>query len=177
MKNLLLLVVPLLLSIGCAANRAQHNLERGVAANKEIKQAFFVKAWTLNRALFTEARQKWIGKAAERILSDANANGGKVDVKVAMEVIATLNQEIGQDEAVITESFAYLAYLLISGERADGFFGNVDNYLQSKKPLWKHLQKSPEDVESNAANDVARWKPLIKDIEKMMPGRPPQGSQ
>ena len=161
-------VILLICLSGCqAASRAQYSLSKGMKVNIDVRTAFFVKAWGLNRALITEAREKWVGQAANSILE--KAQDGKIETSQAMEVIAKINQDIGQDEAVISESFAYLAFLLVAGERADQYLNQVDGFLESKKPIWNHLLSDSHDTAKDILEEVKRWKPLIRDIESMIP--------
>lgn len=154
--------------VGCnAAQKAQFSLERGSVIHVDVRTAFFIKAWGLNRALITEARHKWIGEAANEILD--NSADGKLEKQIAMDILAKLNRDIGQDEAIVSESFAYLAFLLIAGERADQYLNQVDTYLESQKPIWKHLSKSGQENTRDVLDEIRRWKPLISDIEKMIP--------
>jgi len=154
---------------GCSgAKKAQLSLERGTKVHLDVRTAFFVKAWGLNRALITEARHKWIGRAADSVLNNTDSNGLIKREKV-LEIIAILNRDIGQDEAVVSESFAYLAFLLIAGERADQYLAQVDSYLESKKPIWQHLSRRSRDTGKEIISEIEAWKPLIQDIEKLVP--------
>ena len=57
----------LVLLAGCqGASRAQDSLAAGMKINAEVRQAFFIKAFTLNRAIITESRQKWINEAKKQ---------------------------------------------------------------------------------------------------------------
>jgi len=153
---------------GCSgARKAQLSLDRGTKAHLDVRTAFFVKAWGLNRALITEARHKWIGEAASAILE--NSKDGLIERQKVLEILATLNNDIGKDEAVVSESFAYLAFLLIAGERADQYLTQVDSYLESKKPIWQHLSRRSRETGKDIINEIEAWKPLIKDIEKLVP--------
>jgi len=166
MKHFIMIIICLFLC-GCnGASKAQISLERGLSAHMDVRTAFFIKSWGLNRALITEARHKWIGRAANSVLESVDENGLIKREKV-LDILATLNQDIGQDEAIVSESFAYLAFLLIAGERADQYLSQVDSYLESKKPIWKHLSKSSRDSTSGILREIEAWKPLIKDIEKI----------
>jgi len=164
----ILFFLALLVLAGCsAADRAQLSLEQGTRINVDVRTAFFVKSWGLNRALITEAREKWIGEAANAILD--RSVDGKLDRNDAMEILAKLNHDIGQDEAVVSESFAYLAFLLIAGERADQYLGQVDTFLESQKPIWMHLSEEGKEVTPELLREIEMWRPLIRDIEKMIP--------
>ena len=153
---------------GCSyADKAQISLERGQQAHLDVRTAFFVKSWGLNRALITEARHKWISKAAETILQ--KSNNGLIDRQSAMDILAQLNHDIGEDEAVVSESFAYLAFLLIAGERADQYLSQVDSYLESQKPVWRYFSGQTRQTTKDFIQEIEAWKPLIKDIQKLTP--------
>ena len=175
-RLILAVMILVFLLAGCqGATRAHYSLEKGMRANLDVRTAFFVKAWGLNRALITEAREKWIGEAANDILD--GSQDGKIETSRAMEVLAKLNQDIGQDEAVISESFAYLAFLLVAGERADQYLHQADGFLESRKPIWNHLSQDSYETTHDILDEVRRWKPLIQDIEKMIPKSLAQSSQ
>lgn len=169
MRKLILLSMLLGCVIGCnAAQKAQFSLERGSKIHMDVRTAFFVKSWTLNRALITEARHKWIGEAANAILEKSQENN-TLTRQEAIEILGKLNQDIGQDEAVVSESFAYLAYLLIAGERADQYLSQVDGYLESQKPIWKLLSRGGKETVEDVLDELDAWKPLIRDIRKVIP--------
>jgi len=113
------------------------------------------------------SNRKWIAEAANAVLD--NSTDGKLDTQKAIDVLGKLNHDIGQDEAVVSESFAYLAFLLIAGERADQYLNQVDSYLESQKPIWMHLSGSGRGSARDVLDEIRRWKPLITDIEKMIP--------
>jgi len=149
---------------GCqGANRAQVSLAAGMNTNSEVRQALFVKSWTLNRALITESRQKWINDAEKQIAA------GNLSVEEAAKILVDLNRNMGLDESVTSENFAYLTYLLVTGERADQYLGQVDMYLESKKPIWKHLFKHGRKTGEELVDEVEAWGPLIRDIGNVIP--------
>ena len=164
MKNIFLLLL-IFTTSGCnASGRAQESLDAGMRLGIDVRTAFFIKAWTLNRALITEARRKWIGDAANAILEKSKDEF--ISTKEVMQILGKLNQDIGQDEAIVTESFAYLAFLLVAGERADQYLGQVDIYLESQKPIWKFLSKHGRETATDALKELKAWKPLIKNIDQ-----------
>lgn len=149
---------------GCqGANRAQKSLTAGMSVNAEVRQALFIKSWTLNRALITESRQKWVGEAEKQIAA------GNLTIEEASKILIELSRNIGLDESTTSENFAYLTYLLVAGERADQYFGQVDQYLESKKPVWKHLLKSGRETGEEIVEEVEAWKPLIRNIRNVIP--------
>ena len=153
-----------ILLTGCqGANRAQVSLAAGMSTNAEVRQALFVKSWTLNRALITESRQKWISEAEKQIAA------GNLSVEEAAKILVELNRNIGLDESVTSENFAYLTYLLVAGERADQYLGQVDQYLESKKPIWKHLLKHGRKTGEELVEEVEAWGPLIGNIRNVIP--------
>lgn len=153
-----------MLLTGCqGANRAQISLAEGNKVNSEVRQAFFIKSWTMNRALITEAREKWVAKAEKQIFT------GNLTTEEAVQILVELNKNIGLDEAVTSENFAYLTYLLVAGERADQYFGQVDQYLEARKPIWKHLFRHGRTTTTEIVEEIEVWKPIIKNIGDVIP--------
>ncbi len=153
-----------MLFTGCqGANRAQVSLAAGNKANSEVRQAFFIKSWTLNRALITEAREKWVSKAEKQMAT------GNLTVEEAAQILIELNKNIGLDEAVTSENFAYLTYLLVAGERADQYFGQVDQYLEARKPIWKHLFRHGRTTTTEIVEEIEAWKPILENIRDVIP--------
>ena len=111
------------LLVGCqGANRAQDSLAAGMKINAEVRQAFFIKSWGLNRALITESRRGWFNEAEKQITA------GDLSAEEITKILVKLNDNIGKDEAVVSENFAYLSYLLITGERADQYLAQADTH-------------------------------------------------
>lgn len=162
--TLMFVAFSIMLLTGCqGAQRAQMSLVVGVSTNTEVRQALFVKSWTLNRALITEAREKWMAKAAKQITI------GDLTESQLAQILVELNKNIGLDEATTSENFAYLSYLLVAGERADQYLGQVDQYLEARKPIWKHLSKHGRTTTSEIVEEIEAWKPLIRDIKNVIP--------
>lgn len=159
----------LLLMVGCGrgANSAQISLERGSKAAYDVRTAFFIKAWGLNRALITESRQKYIAQVSVDLLK--NSKDGQINYEMAEAMIKTLGRDMGMDEAVTSENFAYLAYLLMSGERADQYLGQVDMYLESRRPIWEHLSKQARENTEDITDEIELWTPLISNLKKIWP--------
>lgn len=152
------------LLVGCqGATRAQISLAAGMSTNAAVSQAFFVKSWTLNRALITESRQKWINEAEKQIAI------GNLSAEETTKILVELNRNIGLDEAVTSENFAYLTYLLIASERADQYLGQVDQYLEAQKPIWKHLFRHGRTTITEIVEEIEAWKPIIGNIRKVIP--------
>ncbi len=152
---------------GRGANKAQISLDRGMNSGGDVRTAFFVKSWGLNRALITEARQKWVSQASIAILEAAQ--NGTIESGRAREIVSKLEEELGKDEAVTSENFAYLAFLLMAGERSDQYLGQVDMYLESRKPIWKHLLRQSRENLEDIADELKAWEPLIKNLKNILP--------
>lgn len=167
MKKIILFT--LLLITGCSTGykHAQLSLDAAEAHNTDVRMAFFTKAWGLNRALITESRAKWLALAANKILKSRQQDG-QVNGEAVAEVLTTLDNEIGADEAVTTENFAYLTYLLVAGERTDQYLANVDFYLESRKPIWMVLFKDARETVSDGADEATKWKALIGEINSIL---------
>jgi len=166
MKKLFILCLFL---TGCATSPkiAQEALSKGQRANSQIDQAFFIKGWSLNRALSTESREKWIAQTQLNLLRAA-ANG-TVAVSDVDKLIDNLNSQLGQDEVVLSENFAYLSFLLSSSEVAQGYLDVTDFFIESSKPMLEHLLKSGKDDLNETANEVASWGSLIGNIKDKLP--------
>lgn len=165
MKRRIVCVGFLVMSLfGCqGANRAQISLAAGMNTSAAVSQALFIKSWSLNRALITESRQKWINEAGKQIAT------GVLTAKETAKVLAELNRNIGLDEAVTSENFAYLTYLLVAHERANQYLGQVDSYLEAQKPIWKHLFKHGRKTGEEVVEEIEAWKPLIGSIRNVIP--------
>lgn len=164
-------LVSVILVVGCgqSSKMARQAYDSGTQQNGQVRAAMFTKAWGLNRALITEARRKWLNEAEIEILKAGQA--GTISPDRACEIVAKFESELGKDEAVSTENFAYLAYLLVLGDRGDEMLGNVDFYLESQKPIWQQFSASARGGARDAISEIDSWKPLIKDIEKALPAQ------
>jgi len=151
---------------GCSASKAQISLDKGMEHNTQTKQALFIKAWGLNRALNNESRQKWLARATIDVLK--HSQDGQISAEEAESILSNLEEEMGRDEIVISKNFAYLIFLLINGERVDQYFIQVDYYLEKNKSIWYHLYQilfpKPKIVEKN--KELENWEQLIGDNNK-----------
>ncbi|KKK84730.1 hypothetical protein LCGC14_2780370, partial [marine sediment metagenome] len=144
-----------ILFVGCqGASRAQDSLATGMSVNAAVSQAFFVKSWTLNRALITESRQRWISEAEKQIAT------GNLSAEEAAKILVDLNNNIGLDEAITSENFAYLTYLLVPNERANQYFAQADIFMEARKPVWKHLFKASRQTGGEILEEIEAWQPL-----------------
>lgn len=174
MKTLRIVIVCLGLSAmlfasGCGQSTkvARQSYDRGTEVNEQVRNAFFAKAWGLNRALITESRKKWVNEATIAIL-DAAAEG-KIGTDRAREITAKLEMELGTDETVASQNFAYLAFLLTLGERADAELGNVDTFIESQRPIWQLGGQTARNTEADVKNELKAWEPLVGDIKNILP--------
>lgn len=158
-----------LFMVGCATSPkiAQEALTKGQRANQQVTQAFFLKGWGLNRALSTEAREKWIAQTQLNLLRAA-ANGS-VSIADADKLIENLNSQLGQDEIVLSSNFAYLSFLLQSSETAQGYLDVVDFFVESSKPMVEHLLKSGKEDLQDTVDEVTSWGAIISDIKDRVP--------
>jgi len=169
-KNIICcMAVCLLLVVGCgrSINVAEDSLSRYVKVNDEVRTALFVKAWGLNRAAITESRQK-LTKTAELALVES-AQDGKVDASIARNVVSNLETELGKDEVVSSENFAYLSFLMVAGERADSLGGNVEFYLESQKPIWKQLSSEAKHGVDSIVAEFDAWGKIISSLKSLLP--------
>jgi hypothetical protein len=163
----ILTAVILIGGCGQSSKIARQAYDRGTEQESQIRAAMFTKAWGLNRALITEARQKWLDEAKIEIFKAGQA--GTISPDKAVEIVAKFETELGKDEAVSSENFAYLAYMLVLADRTDEMLGNVDFYLESQKPIWQQFSAEAKGSARDAMSEIESWKPLIKDIEKALP--------
>jgi hypothetical protein len=165
----LVALVCLLILTGCGQSNkaARQAYDRGTDVNEQVRQAFFVKSWGLNRALITEARRKWVNEATIGML-EAVAEG-KIDAKRAREIVSKLETDLGEDETIASQNFAYLAFLLTLGERADAELGNVDFYLEAQRPIWSTGSETVRGTAADVAAEIKAWEPLVKDLRAVLP--------
>ena len=158
-----------LFMVGCATSPkiAQEALTKGQRANQQVTQAFFIKGWGLNRALITEARQKWVYETQLNLLRAA-ANG-TVAVGDVDKFIETLNNNLGQDEIVTSSNFAYLSFLLNSSETASAYLDIVDFFIESSKPTIGHLLKSGKENINETTEELASWGTIIGNLKDQVP--------
>lgn len=150
---------------GCGASKAQVSLNKGIEHNAQIKQTLLVQAWGLNRALNNESRQKWIGRARIDVLKCSQE--GRITIEEAESILCNLGKEIGLDEIIVSKNFAYLAFLLINGERADQYLSQVDYYLEKNKSIWYHLYQILFQKSDTIKNDkeLEKWQQLMGDMD------------
>jgi hypothetical protein len=159
----------LLVSMGCGQSMkvARESFDRGTDVNEQVRSAFFAKAWGLNRALITESRKKWINEATLSIL-DAAAEG-QIGTDRAREIVSQLETELGTDEVAASQNFAYLAFLLTLGERADAELGNVDFFIESQRPIWSSGSETARNTARDMEAEIKAWEPLVRDIRSILP--------
>lgn len=165
-KMITCLICCFVLGCGVSQKTAQQSYDKGTSANDSVRSAFFVKGWGLNKALITESRQKFLAQAQLEVAK--NSPDGKVDMAKVEEVLRKFESELGQDEVVTSENFAYLSFLMLMGERADNMLDNVDIFVESKKPIWKHLSETTRIGIADVEKEYEAWKPLIRDMAKYL---------
>jgi len=167
MKKLLILFCLVLPSCATSPKIAQQALDKGQKANQQITQAFYIKSFGLNRALITESREKWIARSQLEILK-ASTNGALTYDQVS-ESIENLNKNLGQDEVVSSENFAYLSFLLQSSEIIGEYFSIVDYFVESSEPTIEHLLKTGKENAQDTLDEIDSWAPLINNIKNHIP--------
>lgn len=158
-----------LFMVGCATSPkiAQEALTKGQRANSQITQAFFIKGWGLNRALITEARQKWVYQTQLELLR-ASANGS-VPIADVDKLVTNLGEQLGLDEVTTSENFAYLSFLLSSSETASAYLDVVDFFIEAEKPMITHLLKSGKEDVNDTVDEVTSWSQIIGNIKDKIP--------
>lgn len=152
-STIALFLIVTITGCGGSAQMAQNALDRSSDANAQVRDALFVKAWGMNRALVTESREKFLAQAK---LGLAN---GSMTPEAALDF---LSEQLKLDEVTVSSNFAYLAMLQVAGERADQAAAVADTYIESTKPIWKHLLGSARDGIEQVRNEYNVWEPLIE---------------
>lgn len=153
---------------GCSSSQrvAQEGFDKGTRGENNVRDAFFAKGWGLNRSLITESRLKFLAQAQVAMLKARHGADGVVGLNDMETILKDFERELGEDEVVTSENFAYLAFLMEMGERADDYLSNVDIFLEAKKPIWKRLSSSSREGTKNVAEEYKAWEPLIRNLKK-----------
>lgn len=165
-----LVAVCALSSGGCASFRlAQESLAAGQDSHLEIRTAFFVKAWGMNRALSTESRRGYVAEAKLAILESSGGINGTVDSATAMQALDALASELAEDEIAISENFAYIALLAVIGERADSYLDQAYGFIEAQKPIWMRGEQARAAV-AEVGTEIEAWAVLVGDaIDRLRP--------
>lgn len=154
---------------GCSQSwkDAKYAFDRGTKHSDDVSTALFVKGWGMNRALITESRSKWVKEAQLKMMRAKEA--GLVTQEKVEEIINFLDSEIGKDEAVTSQNFAYLSYCLVQHERAQQMLGNVDFKLESDKPIFLSASEQARASAEDAKSEIDLWVPLIGSLSTSIP--------
>lgn len=167
--SIAILIIGLVTFCGCGQSwkTAITAFDRGTATSDSVSTAYFVKAWGLNRALITESRQKWVKECQLRLMRAEKES--KLDLAKMEETLAFLESEIGKDEAVVSQNFAYLSYLLVMHERSQQMLGNVDFKLEADKPILLSASEQAREGIADAQAEIKLWEPLIGSLGQTIP--------
>lgn len=144
---------------GGSAQMAQNSLDKSSDLNGQVRDAYFVKAWGLNRALATESREKNVAQAKLKVAK------GELDADKALDF---LSEAMRKDETVLTSNFGFLSMLQVAGERADQAADVADSYIEASKPMWKHIFGSARDGIKQVRNEYKAWEPIIGDAKNFI---------
>ena len=153
--------VAMAMSVGCAqsAKLAQHSFDRGMEAQRGVRDALFVKGWGMTRIAGQEANNKEVALAKVDLLR------AQLDKTFSPEkseaILDKLGGRIAANEPLTSKSFAWLAFLMQQGERADQMLGNVDFYLESQHPILQQVSGQVPGVMDDAKQAFESWKVVL----------------
>ncbi len=151
-------VIPL---SGCnqAPKLAQHSFDRGMQVQRDVRESLFVKAWGMNRIAGAEANGKAAANAKLALLR-AQLNG-TFSPEVSESIIDELADRVARNEPLTTKGFAWLAFLMQQGEKADAMMGNVDFYLQSQHGIIEQISDQIPGTVEDMERSFGKWKDLL----------------
>ena len=151
----------LVISSGCAQGPklAQRSFDRGMQAQRDVRGSLFVKAWGMNRIAGAEANGKAVANAKVALLR-AQLNG-TFSPEVSERIIEELASRVAHNEPLTTKGFAWLAFLMQQGERADAMMGNVDFYLQSQHSIIEQISDQVPGTVEDMEQAYGKWKDLL----------------
>lgn len=154
-------IVVMLASTGChqGPKLAQHSFDRGMQAQRDVRESLFVKAWGMNRIAGAEANGKAAAEAKVALLR-AQLDG-TFSPEVSEKIIEELADRIAHNEPLTTKGFAFLAFLMQQGELADAMLGNVDFYLQSQHGIIEQLSDQVPGTVDDMERAYGKWKDLL----------------
>jgi len=159
--RMLIVMSVALASVGCSqsAKLAQRSFDRSMQVQRDVRKSLFVKAWGMNRIAGAEANGKALAQSKVALLR-AQLNG-KFSPEVSEKIIEELADRVARNEPLTTKGFAWLAFLMQQGERADAMMGNVDFYLQSQHGIIEQLSDQLPGTAEDIASEFGRWKELL----------------
>lgn len=153
--------VALAMSAGCAQSPklAQRSFDRGTNVQRGVRDALFVKGWGMTRIAGQEANGKELALAKVDLLR-AQLDGTLTPQK-SEEILDKLGNRVAANEPLVSKSFAWLAFLMQQGERADAMLGNVDYYLESQHPIWQQMSEQVPGAADDAKQAYESWKDVL----------------
>jgi len=148
-------------SAGCSqsAKLAQRSFDRSMEVQRGVRKSLFIKAWGMNRIAGAEANGKAAANAKVELLrSQLN---GQFSPEVSERIIDELADRVARNEPLTTKGFAWLAFLMQQGERADAMMGNVDFYIQSQHGIIEQLSDQIPGTVDDMERSFGRWKDLL----------------
>ncbi len=150
-----------LAATGCnqAPKLAQFSFDRGMQVQRDVRESLFAKAWGMNRIAGAEAN----GKAAANAKVDLLRTqlNGTFSPEVSEAIIDELADRIARNEPLTTKGFAWLAFLMQQGEKADAMMGNVDFYLQSQHGIIEQISDQVPGTVDDMEASFGKWKELL----------------
>ena len=155
-------MVAMAASAGCmkqSPKLAQHSFDRGMGAQRGVRDALFVKGWGMTRIAGQEANGKELAMAKVALLR-AQLDGSFSPQK-SEEILDKLGDRVAANEPLVSKSFAWLAFLMQQGERADQMLGNVDFFLESQRPIWQQMSEQAPGAMDDAKQAYESWKGVL----------------
>jgi len=161
MRMLIAIVAVAFAATGCSqsAKLAQRSFDRSMQTQRDVRKSLFVKAWGMNRIAGAEANGKALAQSKVALLR-AQLDG-KFSPEVSEKIIEELADKVARNEPLTTKGFAWLAFLMQQGERADAMMGNVDFYIQSQHGIIEQLSDQLPGSVDDVAAQFSRWKELL----------------
>lgn len=150
-----------LVTTGChqAPKLAQHSFDRGMQVQRDVRESLFAKAWGMNRIAGAEANGKAAANAKVALLR-AQLNG-TFSPEVSERIIDELADRVARNEPLTTKGFAWLAFLMQQGEKADAMMGNVDFYLQSQHGIIEQISDQVPGTVEDMEAAYGKWRDLL----------------
>jgi len=149
-------------SAGCmkqSPKLAQHSFDRGMDAQRGVRNALFVKGWGMTRIAGQEANNKEVALAKVDLLRSQLDKTFSPEKSEA--ILDRLGGRIAANEPLVSKSFAWLAFLMQQGERADTMLGNVDFYLESQHPIWQQVSEQVPGAMDDAKQAFESWRGVL----------------
>lgn len=160
-RLIVMIVAAALASAGCSqsAKLAQRSFDRSMEVQRGVRKSLFIKAWGMNRIAGAEANGKAAAEAKVELLR-AQLDG-RFSPEVSERIIDELADRVARNEPLTTKGFAWLAFLMQQGERADAMMGNVDFYIQSQRSIIEQLSDQIPGAADDMERSFGRWRDLL----------------